>query len=131
MLVDLSAGRQGPLDHRPVKPSTVFCVFSAGKAICSTAVHILVDRGLLRYDQRVADLWPEFARNGKEDTTVRKEFHATRRRGKGERCEGVSSSVPSRKSETAKGVLRWGVGMRGFICWNFLFALLYTERLGS
>ena len=27
----------------------------------------LVDRGLLRYSDRVAQHWPEFARNGKEN----------------------------------------------------------------
>ncbi len=72
-LVDLCAGTQGPLDPRPVRPSTLFCVFSAGKALCSTAVHLLADRGLLTYDQPLSDLWPEFARNGKEATTVRGE----------------------------------------------------------
>ncbi|CAM9245435.1 unnamed protein product [Scytosiphon promiscuus] len=70
-LVDLCAGTQGPVDPRPVKPTTLFCAFSAGKAVCSTAVHILADRGLLQYDQRLAELWPEFACNGKETTTVR------------------------------------------------------------
>ncbi|CAN0464708.1 unnamed protein product, partial [Ectocarpus sp. 12 AP-2014] len=70
-LVDLCAGTQGPVDPRPVRPSTLFCVFSAGKAVCSTAVHLLADRGLLRYDQRLSELWPEFASNGKLTTTVR------------------------------------------------------------
>lgn len=70
-LVDLCAGTQGPTDPRPVRPSTLFCVFSAGKAVCSTAVHLLADRGLLGYEQRLSELWPEFACNGKEATTVR------------------------------------------------------------
>lgn len=83
-MVDLCAGTQGPVDPRPVRPSTLFCVFSAGKAVCATAIHVLADRGLVRYDQRVAELWPEFARNGKETTTVS-------RRG-GER--GVQGVVP-------------------------------------
>lgn len=69
-LVDLCAGTQGPVDPRPVRPTTLFCAFSAGKAVCSTAVHLLADRGLLRYDQRLSELWPEFACNGKETTTV-------------------------------------------------------------
>ncbi|CAM9980398.1 unnamed protein product [Pylaiella littoralis] len=70
-LVDLCAGTQGPVDPRPVRPCTLFCVFSAGKAVCATAVHLLADRGLLHYDQLLSELWPEFARNGKEPTTVR------------------------------------------------------------
>lgn len=71
-LVDLCAGEQGPVDPRPVKPDTLFCVFSAGKAVCSTAIHMLMDRGLLMsYDQKLGDFWPEFVRNGKETTSVR------------------------------------------------------------
>ena len=31
---------------------------------------MLADRGHLRYDQRIAELWPDFAQNGKEGITV-------------------------------------------------------------
>ncbi|CAM9995566.1 unnamed protein product [Choristocarpus tenellus] len=71
VLVDLCAGTQGPLDPRPVRPNTLFCVFSAGKGVCATAIHLLVDRGLVRYDQRLVEFWPEFGVKGKENTTVR------------------------------------------------------------
>ncbi|CAN0390041.1 unnamed protein product, partial [Discosporangium mesarthrocarpum] len=73
VLVDLCAGTQGPLDPRPVRPDTLFCVFSAGKAVCSTCIHLLVDRGMLAggYDQKLVDFWPEFGAEGKEGTTVR------------------------------------------------------------
>jgi CubicO group peptidase (beta-lactamase class C family) len=39
--------------------------------VVATALHICVDRGRLDYDDRVAEHWPEFGRNGKEDITVR------------------------------------------------------------
>jgi CubicO group peptidase (beta-lactamase class C family) len=45
--------------------------FSTTKGIASTLVHIMVDRGLLDYDKRVADYWPEFAQAGKQAITVR------------------------------------------------------------
>ncbi len=45
--------------------------FSTTKGVAATALHILVDRGLLDYDDRVADHWPEFAKNGKDRITVR------------------------------------------------------------
>ena len=35
--------------------------FSTTKGVTSTALHMLVDRGLLDYDDPVAKLWPEFA----------------------------------------------------------------------
>jgi CubicO group peptidase (beta-lactamase class C family) len=45
--------------------------FSTTKGVASTLVHIMVDRGLLDYDARVATYWPEFARAGKADITLR------------------------------------------------------------
>jgi CubicO group peptidase (beta-lactamase class C family) len=45
--------------------------FSTTKGVASTLVHIMVDRGLLDYDDRVAAHWPEFAQAGKERITVR------------------------------------------------------------
>jgi CubicO group peptidase (beta-lactamase class C family) len=45
--------------------------FSTTKGVASTVVHVLVDRGLLAYEARVADYWPEFAQAGKEAVTVR------------------------------------------------------------
>ena len=45
--------------------------FSTTKGIASTLLHIMVDRGLLDYDDRVAAYWPEFAQAGKSEITVR------------------------------------------------------------
>lgn len=45
--------------------------YSTGKPVVATALHILKDRGLVRYDEPVARYWPEFAQNGKGAITVR------------------------------------------------------------
>ena len=45
--------------------------FSTTKGVAATLLHIYADRGLIDYDARVADYWPEFARAGKESITVR------------------------------------------------------------
>jgi CubicO group peptidase (beta-lactamase class C family) len=45
--------------------------FSTTKGVASTLLHILADRGLIDYDARVADYWPEFAKAGKEEITIR------------------------------------------------------------
>ncbi len=45
--------------------------FSTTKGVASTLLHIYADRGLIDYDAKVADYWPEFAQNGKQDITVR------------------------------------------------------------
>lgn len=69
-VVDVSAGRMGPADPRPVRPDTLFSSFSTTKGVAATALHILADRGLIDYDAPVARYWPAFAANGKERITV-------------------------------------------------------------
>ena len=46
-------------------------VFSATKGMASTVIHRLADRGLIDYEAPVAEYWPEFGANGKDDITVR------------------------------------------------------------
>ena len=58
------AGR--PWTHDTMSPS-----FSTTKGVASTLLHVMVDRGLLDYDDRVAKHWPEFAQAGKTNITVR------------------------------------------------------------
>ena len=55
----------------PWERDTMAPSFSTTKGVASTLVHIFVDRGLLDYDDAVADHWPEFAQQGKGDITVR------------------------------------------------------------
>jgi CubicO group peptidase (beta-lactamase class C family) len=45
--------------------------YSTGKGLTGTVVHVLADRGLIDYDLRIADVWPEFARQGKGEVTLR------------------------------------------------------------
>lgn len=71
LVVDAFAGvtRQG--GSEPVDSNTLFPIFSAGKAIITTAFLRLHERGLVGLDQKVGEIWPEYACNGKEETTVR------------------------------------------------------------
>lgn len=55
----------------PWESDTVAFSASSTKAVPSTLLHILVDQGKARYDDRVADHWPAFAQNGKQDITLR------------------------------------------------------------
>ncbi|AKS31367.1 lipase LipE [Mycolicibacterium goodii] len=52
-------------------PETPFCVYSAAKAISSTVVHMLVERGHFSLDDRVCDYLPEYTSHGKDRTTIR------------------------------------------------------------
>ena len=38
--------------------------------VTSILVGILVDNQLMKYDDKISDIWPEFANNGKEEGTV-------------------------------------------------------------
>lgn len=46
------------------------CVYSSGKNMEAICLAMLVDRGLVQYDDPVAKHWPEFSQNGKEQITV-------------------------------------------------------------
>ena len=56
---------------RPVNGRTLFPFFSTGKGIAATAVHRLVERGVLAWDDPIARYWPEFAAQGKGGITLR------------------------------------------------------------
>lgn len=70
-IVDAVAGVADPATGRPVESGTVFYTWSMGKAMTSTIVHRLVERGVFGYDTRIASVWPAYAANGKEQTTIR------------------------------------------------------------
>lgn len=54
----------------PATDDTLYVVFSATKAIVSAAAWLLIEEGKLDLDERVADVVPEFATNGKESVRV-------------------------------------------------------------
>lgn len=78
---------------RKVDGDTLFNMFSVAKPLAATALHIQVARGLVDYDARVMDYWPEFGVNGKEPTTVRDIL--THRAGIPQMPEGVTPELMS------------------------------------
>jgi CubicO group peptidase (beta-lactamase class C family) len=68
-VVDLWGGLRN--DSAPWEQDTLVKVFSATKGVSALAVAVAVSRGLLSYDARVADFWPDFAQAGKAEITVR------------------------------------------------------------
>jgi CubicO group peptidase (beta-lactamase class C family) len=70
-VVDVWTGAADVLGRRPWTGSTVALGYSTSKAVTSTVVHRLADRGSVEYDAPVASYWPEFAAAGKESLTVR------------------------------------------------------------
>jgi CubicO group peptidase (beta-lactamase class C family) len=69
-VVDLCGGWRDAERTTPYDHETLQLVFSTTKGATAICVGILVDRGLLDYDAKVAEYWPEFAAAGKADITV-------------------------------------------------------------
>jgi CubicO group peptidase (beta-lactamase class C family) len=70
LVVDLWGGTRDE-SGRPWESDTLALSYSTTKGVASTLLHMMVDRGLLDYDEPVARYWPEFAQCGKEKITVR------------------------------------------------------------
>ena len=70
VVVDLCAGHADRARTRPFDAKTLVPIFSTTKAIAALLMARAVDQGGLAYDQRVADIWPEFAAAGKAEITV-------------------------------------------------------------
>jgi len=68
--VDLWAGSADLAGTRPFAADTLVPVFSTGKAVMALMIARCVDRGLLSYEDRVADHWPAFGAAGKDQLTV-------------------------------------------------------------
>jgi CubicO group peptidase (beta-lactamase class C family) len=54
----------------PATPATPFLIYSGSKGVTAFVVHLLVDRGVLGLEDRVASYIPEYAANGKGEITV-------------------------------------------------------------
>jgi CubicO group peptidase (beta-lactamase class C family) len=57
-------------DEPGFSPDSLVNVFSSGKSFEAIALAALVGQGLIRYDARISEYWPEFAANGKAELTV-------------------------------------------------------------
>ncbi len=55
---------------KPWHKDTISIVYSCTKGATAMCLHKLVEQGLVSYETKVADIWPEFAAGGKEATTV-------------------------------------------------------------
>lgn len=70
VVVDLWAGSADLAGNTPFAENTLVPVFSTGKAVMALMIARCVDKGLLSYEDRVADHWPAFGAAGKDQLTV-------------------------------------------------------------
>ena len=69
-VVDLWGGAADAAETKPWARDTLVNVWSASKGVVAIAAAMLVDRGLMTYDDPVSKYWPEFAAAGKGAITV-------------------------------------------------------------
>lgn len=104
--VDLWGGKANPDTGEDWQEDTISIVFSCSKAATSLCAHILIDRGELKPSALVADYWPEFAKNGKEKTTVQMMLN----------------------HESALPTLRDPVRPGGYLDWDYMIRRLEDEE---
>lgn len=66
-VVDLWASA---VDDSNFSADSLVNVFSSGKSLETLAIASLVDKGLLNYDDKITQHWPEFGANGKDGLTI-------------------------------------------------------------
>jgi CubicO group peptidase (beta-lactamase class C family) len=70
-VVELWAGQADPDTGRPWQSDTLQVVYSTTKAATAACLLLLAQRGAVDLDAPVAEYWPEFAAEGKQDLPVR------------------------------------------------------------
>jgi CubicO group peptidase (beta-lactamase class C family) len=70
-VVDLWGGYRNGTTRAPWQPDTIVTVFSTTKGVAALTIAVAASRGLIDYDAKVADYWPEFAQADKGAITVR------------------------------------------------------------
>ena len=70
-VIDLWGGIDSEEKNTTWQEDTIVNVFSTTKGIAAICLLQLIEKGLLDLDKPVADYWPEFAQNGKENIPVR------------------------------------------------------------
>lgn len=69
-LVDICGGFADRAQTKPWARDTLVPIYSATKPIAALVLATLQDTHGLSFEARVADVWPEFAANGKADVTI-------------------------------------------------------------
>ena len=70
-VVDLWGGFRNGITKAPWREDTLVNMFSTTKGVSALAIAVAAARGLISYDAKVADYWPEFAQASKGFITVR------------------------------------------------------------
>ncbi|KAJ3087810.1 hypothetical protein HK102_010234 [Quaeritorhiza haematococci] len=70
-VVELYGGFHDTKYNRHYTPDSLTLIFSSSKVVEGIVATYLVDKGLLSFEDKISDFWPEFAQGNKENVTVR------------------------------------------------------------
>jgi hypothetical protein len=71
LVVDLVGGHTSPKRDKELTTENFTVIFSSGKCVTGIIISYLVDKGLLNFNMKIADVWPEFAQGNKENVTLK------------------------------------------------------------
>ena len=69
-LVNLWGGFQDKDQTKPWQKDNLVTVYSTTKGVAAFCIALAMEKGLLKYEEKVSTYWPEFSSNGKEDITI-------------------------------------------------------------
>ncbi|MEO1252679.1 MAG: serine hydrolase domain-containing protein [Pseudomonadota bacterium] len=70
VVVDLRGGVASKAGDQPWAEDTIACIYSSGKAVLAMLVALEASAGRINYDAPVAEYWPAFGVEGKEEITI-------------------------------------------------------------
>jgi len=105
IVVDIWAGYKNKDKTKEWSKDTLSVGFSSTKAALALCTHMLIERGELNLKEKVTKYWPEYGKNGKEETTV-------------EMILNHSAGIPALKTKVKEG---------GFLDWGYMIQLLENE----
>ncbi|EPB78312.1 beta-lactamase [Ancylostoma ceylanicum] len=70
LVVDLWGGLANRETGQPWMEDTMSILFSTTKSLAATVLAVVMDQEGVSYNRKLAEFWPEFAQNGKEDVTI-------------------------------------------------------------
>ena len=106
IVVDIWAGHKNKDRTEDWSEDTLSVAFSSTKAALALCAHILIERGKLDLKEKVTKYWPEYGKNGKEETTV-------------EMILNHSAGLPALRTKVKDG---------GFLDWDYMVKLIENEK---
>ena len=106
IVVDIWAGHKNKDKTEEWSEDTLSIAFSSTKAALALCVHILIERGELDLKEKITKYWPEYGKNGKEETTI-------------EMILNHSAGLPALRTKVKEG---------GFLDWDYMVNLIENEK---